>query len=103
MKLCDDCLRNITFNLNQNEVLVLQKMRELHIETPQLSADESKLISLVKGLSPYKIKYIIQRFLVTSLIDSTKCGITKYYLTENGKRLVELYLEDTKRMMSGNK
>lgn len=98
VKFCDDCLRGITFNLNQNEVLLLQKMCEQHIETPQLSADEVKLITLVKGLSSYKIKNIIQRFLVTSLIDTTKCGNTRYYITENGKRLVKLYMEDIVKM-----
>lgn len=101
MKLCDECLRGITYNLNQNEVLLLQKMVETHMETPQLCGDETKLISLVKGLSPYKIKNIIQRFLVTDLITTTKCGSTKYFITENGKRLVQLYLMDTKKMMTG--
>ena len=100
MKLCDNCLRQITMNLNQNEVLLLQKMAESHIETPQLSIDEVKMITLVKGLSSYKIKNIIQRFLVTSLINTTKFGSTKYYISENGKRLVELYIEDIRRMTS---
>lgn len=97
-KLCDDCLRTITFNMNQNEVLLLQKMYETHMETPQLAVDESKMITLVRGLSPYKIKNIIPRFLITSLISTIKCGSTKYYISENGKRLVKLYLEDIKKI-----
>ena len=99
-KLCDECLKAITFNLNQQEILLLTNMIKNHIITPQLAIDEVKMISMVKGLSPYKIKYIIQRFLVTSLISSIKHGTTKYYVTENGKRLIELYMKETSKMLN---
>lgn len=99
VKLCDNCLRAMTYNLNQTEVVLLQKMNELNIKTPHLSIDETKMITLVKGLSPYKIKYVIQRFQAIGLIDSVKHGCTKYYLNDNGIQLIKLYVIDNKKYM----
>lgn len=103
INICKDCLKEITLNLTQPEILLLQAMKKNNIETPQLSVDESKLITLVKDLTPYKIKFILQRFTLIYLIDSVKVGTTKYFITENGKQVLELFMEETMKIKNNKK
>jgi hypothetical protein len=98
----DQALSLISKNLTQSELILLQKMKDNCIESPNLAIDESKMITLVKTLSPYKIKFIIQRFMLVSLIASEKVGNTKYYITDVGKRLVDVYIKDTIELKKKN-
>jgi hypothetical protein len=89
--LSDDALSVILDNLKQSEVLLLSNMRDKSCINPQMSLDESGLINLIKEMTPYKIKFTIERLKVTGLIGTTKQGITKYYITTDGIRLLQIF------------
>lgn len=90
-ELNDESLEVILERLKQDEVKLLSAMRDKNCINSQLSLDESGLINLVKGLTPYKIKFIIERLKVTGLINTVKQGITKYYITIDGLRILQIF------------
>lgn len=94
----DEALDAILDNLKKVEVLLLAEMQKNRCITPQMSVDESKLINMVNEMTPYKIKFTLTRLSVCNLISDTKQGITRYYLTPDGLRLLELFQQNLELM-----
>lgn len=96
----DEALDAILDNLKKVEVLLLAEMKKNRCIAPQMSVDESKLINMVNEMTPYKIKFTVSRLSVCNLISDTKQGITRYYLTPDGLRLLELFQQNLEMMNS---
>jgi len=93
--LCDDCIRLVGNNLSPNELMLLQAMQKNKVINVHQSMDKVKLIPLVKGLSIYKMNFAVERLLaIGAITKSTVEATNKFYINENGIRIIKVLSED---------
>lgn len=96
--MCEDCLKVIMSRLMKEDILILNHMKKIKCINNQLSLDKLKIITEVKqGLTDFKATLALTRLEVTGLITPIFIGRSKrYYLSDLGARLLELYAESIK-------
>lgn len=103
LPLCDNCLKMLLRNLSREEIMLLVSMKENNYINPQMSCDEKTLLTLVKGLTPYKIKKILIRLSLVGMIDDTRLlGSNRYFITKTGIRIIIFYTKEIASTMKSN-
>ncbi|WP_018249644.1 hypothetical protein [Orenia marismortui] len=92
MKLCDDCINILSSELSQRSIDTLNKSLNLFTSGEPITAKE---IWQVAKISKYHMEEVLNELEENMFIKSSQAGRRVFYeLTENGKRLLELELED---------
>lgn len=94
--LCNDCIKFLVNNLNQTEILLLQELATKKRINSQTGLEKNKLISLNKDLTQYKINNVIERLTLIGFLIRTPEFPSKYYISQDGIKSLEIYKEQFK-------
>jgi len=92
--MCKDCITQIVCNLNQEEILILQQLLKAKTN-PLLTINKNTLIrSISVNISDYKFQIAKTRLELVNFIgtDSKRKG-DKFYITNDGKEALKIFLE----------
>lgn len=94
--MCDSCLKEVAYKLTREEMLILEWMCKTKILNQQLAVDKDRILSVANtGLTTFKINIALARLELVNILDVIISGRNKkYFITEDGLQLLNIYKKD---------
>jgi predicted transcriptional regulator len=90
--MCDDCIKEIMFNLKQDEVLILENLKKNKCVNTAMSMSKLKLMPLIANLTEFKFNDAVGRLEIIGFISrNSSARPNKFCITPSGVRFLELY------------
>lgn len=91
-ELCSNCMEVIIENADQTDIMLLNYLHSKKTMDNKLSIPKSKMIEEIKGLTDFKFQKSIKGLRLVDLVKAdNNVRPPRFFLTPNGKKLVEFY------------
>ena len=90
-KLCDNCLQEISENLSQDDLRVLNYLKKSQTFNQHASVDKTSVMPNVKGMTEFKFNAAMGRLEAACLVKrTTMARPNRFWITKSGRRILEI-------------